>query len=166
MDNRIEVYSPGTLPPGVSLEKMRRLEPQSVQRNPIIVGVFRDLGSRYIERLGTGVRRMAAAMEALGLPRPHFDEMGSEFRVTLMGPGERFMAETVARPAWAEGLNDRQVEAVLYVGEHGRMTNREYQNLNGVSRETAKRDLRELVEKELLKPVGRGRGLYYVLTRL
>ena len=39
-DDRIEVYSPGTLPPGVSLEKMRRLEPQSVLRNPIIVGVF------------------------------------------------------------------------------------------------------------------------------
>jgi len=63
-DNRIEVYSPGTLPPGVSLEKMRRLEPQSVLRNPIIVGVFRDLGSRYIEQLGTGVPRMARAMEA------------------------------------------------------------------------------------------------------
>lgn len=39
-DDRVEVYSPGTLPPGVSLEKMRRLEPQSVLRNPIIVGVF------------------------------------------------------------------------------------------------------------------------------
>jgi hypothetical protein len=35
-DDRIEVYSPGPLPPGVSLEKMRRLEPQSVLRNPIV----------------------------------------------------------------------------------------------------------------------------------
>ena len=68
------------------------------------------------------------------------------------------MAEAEPRPAWANGLNERQIEAVLYVGEHGRMTNREYQDLNGVSRETAKRDLRELVEKELLKPKGRGRA--------
>lgn len=165
-DDRIEVYSPGPLPPGVSLEKMRRLEPQSVLRNPIIVGLFRDLGSRYIERLGTGIRRMALAMEGHGLPRPQFEEAGSEFRVTLMGPGERFMEEVAARPAWAEGLNERQVEAVLYVGEHGRITNREYQDLYGVSRETAKRDLRDLVDRELLTPVGRGRGLYYVLTRL
>ena len=165
-DDRIEVYSPGTLPPGVSLEKMRRLEPQSVLRNPIIVGVFRDLGSRYIERLGTGIRRMALAMEAHGLPCPRFEEVGSEFRVTLMGPGERFMEEAMVRPAWAEGLNERQVEAVLYVGEHGRITNREHQDLCGVSRETAKRDLRELVNVELLVPIGRGRGLHYVLTRL
>jgi predicted HTH transcriptional regulator len=51
------------LPPGVSLEKMRRLEPQSVLRNPIVVGVFRDLGERYIEQLGTGVLRIARAMD-------------------------------------------------------------------------------------------------------
>jgi len=165
-DDRIEVYSPGPLPPGVSLEKMRRLEPQSVLRNPIIVGLFRDLGSRYIERLGTGIRRMALAMEGHGLPRPQFEEAGSEFRVTLMGSGDRFMEEVAARPAWAEGLNERQVEAVLYAGEHGRITNREYRDLYGVSRETAKRDLRDLVDRELLTPVGRGRGLYYVLSRL
>lgn len=70
------------------------------------------------------------------------------------------------RPAWAEGLHERQVEAMLYVGEHGRISNREYQDLYGVSRETAKRDLRDLVDRGLLTPVGRGRGLCYVLTRL
>ncbi len=165
-DDRIEVYSPGSLPPGVSLEKMRRLEPQSVLRNPIVVGVFRDLGSRYIERLGTGVRRMAQAMAEQGLPRPRFEDVGSEFRVTLVGPGERFMEEVGKRPAWAKGLNERQVEAMLYAGEHGRITNRAYQDLCGVSRETVKRDLRELVRKKLLTSVGSGRGLYYVLTQL
>ncbi len=165
-DDRIEVYSPGPLPPGVSLEKMRRLESQSVLRNPIVVGVFRDLGSRYIERLGTGVRRMAADMEKHGLLRPRFEEVGSEFRVTLIGPGERFMQEMTARPTWAESLSERQVEAVLYMGEHGQITNREYRELYGVSREMAKRDLRELTDRGLLTPVGRGRGLYYVLTRL
>ena len=163
-DDRIEVYSPGTLPPGVSLEKMRRLEPQSVLRNPIIVGVFRDLGSRYIERLGTGVRRMALTMESHGLPKPQFEEVGSEFRVTLMGAGERFMAETVARPAWAEGLNERQVEAVLYVGEHGRITNREYRDRFGVSNYTAATDLKQLVEMQIMDTAGQGRGRYYRLS--
>jgi predicted HTH transcriptional regulator len=164
-DDRIEVYSPGTLPPGVSLEKMRRLEPQSVLRNPIIVGVFRDLGSRYIERLGTGIRRMALAMEGHGLPRPRFEEVGSEFRVTLMGPGERFMEEVTIRPAWAKGLSERQMEAVLYVGEHGRITAREHCALVGISDVTAYRDLKDLCEKELLVRHGKGRGTYYALAR-
>lgn len=163
-DDRIKVYSPGPLPPGVSLEKMRRLEPQSVLRNPIIVGVFRDLGSRYIERLGTGIRRMTLAMEGHGLPRPRFEEVGSEFRVTLMGPGGHFMEEVEKLPAWAEGLNERQIEAVLYVGEHGRITNREYRQLFGVSNYTAAIDLKELVEKQLLVAEGMGRGRYYRLA--
>jgi len=178
-DDRIEVYSPGILPPGVSLEKMRRLEPQSVLRNPIIVGVFRDLGSRYtvraantcgtpvrdgIERLGTGIRRMALAMEGHGLPRPRFEEVGSEFRVTLVGTGERFMAEVAARPTWAEGLNERQVEAVLYVGEHGRISRGEYAELLGVSSRTAARDLSDLVKRGILAFRGAGRGAYYMLT--
>ena len=163
-DDRVEVYSPGTLPPGVSLEKMRRLEPQSVLRNPIVVGVFRDLGSHYIERLGTGIRRMTLAMETHGLPRPRFEEVGSEFRVTLMGPGQRFMEETAARPAWAEGLNERQVEAVLYVGEHGGISNREYRELFNVSNYTAAMDLKDLVERRILAAEGMGRGRYYRLA--
>ncbi len=161
-DDRIEVYSPGTLPPGVSLEKMRRLESQSALRNPIVVGVFRDLGSRYIERLGTGVRRMAADMEAHGLPRPRFEEVGSEFRVTLLGPGEHFMAEVGELPPWAEGLHQRQVEAVLYAGEHGRITTAEYGDLVEVSDVTAYRDLNDLCEKGLLVRRGKGRGTHYV----
>lgn len=164
-DDRVEVYSPGTLPPGISLEKMRRLEPQSVLRNPIIVGVFRDLGSRYIERLGTGIRRMALAMEAHGLPRPRFEEVGSEFRVTLVGPGERFMEEVATRPAWAEGLNERQVEAVLYVGEHARITNREYRDLTSVSRRWATKELQEIVALGILAVRGSGRAIHYVLVR-
>ncbi len=162
-DDRIEVCSPGPLPPGVSLEKMRRLEPQSVLRNPIVVGVLRDLGSRYIERLGTGIRRMAQAMTDHGLPRPRFEVVGSEFRVTLLGPGERFMEEVNKRPAWAEGLSERQVEAVLYVGEHGRITNREYQALCEVSYDTAHRDLRELVARGLFERRGKGRSTHYTL---
>jgi predicted HTH transcriptional regulator len=70
--------------------------------------VFRDLGSRYTERLGTGIRRMALAMEGHGLPRPRFEEVGSEFRVALMGPGKRFMKEVATRPAWAKGCQTAQ----------------------------------------------------------
>lgn len=148
-------------------ETSRSSPPLPFSPSPCLrAGVFRDLGSRYIERLGTGVRRMAQAMAEHGLPRPRFEDVGSEFRVTLVGPGERFMEEVGKRPAWAKGLNERQVEAMLYAGEHGRITNRAYQDLCGVSRETVKRDLRELVRKKLLTSVGSGRGLYYVLTQL
>jgi ATP-dependent DNA helicase RecG len=168
-DDRIEFYSPGDLLPGVTVEKMQRLESQSKLRNPVIVEVFRDLGG-FIEKLalseanvmGTGIQRMARAMEEHGLLRPRFEELGGEFRVTLIGPGDRFM-EKGAVPEWVRGLNERQVTAMEHVAKQGRITNKEYQALFGVARGTALIDLNDLVTKGLLVARGAGRGKHYVL---
>lgn len=106
---------------------------------------------------------MAQAMTEHGLPRPHFEEAGSEFRVTLIGPGERFMGEIKTQPTWAKGLNERQVDAVLYVGKHGQISRREYTDLFGVSPRTAARDLNGLINREILALHGAGRGAHYLL---
>ena len=45
------------------------------------------------------------------------------------------------------GLNERQLKAVEYVKDKGEITNKEYQELNGVSKVTAYRDLTELIEQ-------------------
>jgi ATP-dependent DNA helicase RecG len=162
-DDRIEFYSPGDLLPGVTVEKMQRLESQSKLRNPVIVEVFRDLGG-FIEKMGTGIQRMARAMEEHELLRPRFEELGGEFRVTLIGPGDQFM-EKGAVPEWVRGLNERQVKVIKYVRQRGRMTNQEYQAFLGVSRSTAKKDLQALVTRGLLQQQGTGRYTHYVLTR-
>ena len=63
-----------------------------------------------------------------------------------------------------KGLNERQIKAVLYVKENGKITNKEYQNLNSVSRETSSRDLKSLVELGILKASGsKGAGSFFVL---
>lgn len=160
-DDRIEVYSPGLVPPGVTLEELRQLKSRSVLRNPAIVSVFRDLGG-FIEKLGTGIRRMAAVMQAQRLPKPQFDELSGEFLVTLIGPGERFMQEENSR-AWIKGLNSRQIQAVEYLMRKGRLTNTLYQELAGVGRTTAKKELQELVFKRIMKAQGSGRGFHYIL---
>lgn len=64
----------------------------------------------------------------------------------------------------ALGLNDRQQGAIVYLREQGQITNREYQSLFEVSYDTAHRDLRELLEKGLVKRRGKGRATYYVLS--
>ena len=47
-------------------------------------------------------------------------------------------------------LNDRQVKAVLFTKKKGKLTNSDYQTLNDVSRETATRDLKQLIDKQLI----------------
>ena len=47
-------------------------------------------------------------------------------------------------------MNERQIKAVLYAKEKGKITNSEYQKINNCSRATATRDLTELVQKDIL----------------
>lgn len=62
-------------------------------------------------------------------------------------------------------MNERQIKAVIYVKEKGKITNRDYQKEFSVSRQTATRDLTELVEKKLFKLQGTGKcDICYVLV--
>jgi len=63
------------------------------------------------------------------------------------------------------GLNGRQIKAVLFVKEKGKISNADYQELFSVSKATATRDLTELLDKyELLEKIGQtGAGASYIL---
>jgi len=64
------------------------------------------------------------------------------------------------------GLNERQIKAVMYVKEKGRITNKEYQQLiKNISRITATRNLTDLTIKGILKMIGTGkRQIHYELN--
>ena len=61
-------------------------------------------------------------------------------------------------------LNERQEAALVFVREHGRITNSDLQELApDVHPETIRRDLADLVEKSLLLRIGSKRATYYIL---
>jgi len=62
-------------------------------------------------------------------------------------------------------LNPRQQMLLDYLKVHGRMTRKEYAQLTGASVPTAARDLKEMVDRGLIKGIGPlARGRYYVLA--
>jgi ATP-dependent DNA helicase RecG len=63
------------------------------------------------------------------------------------------------------GLNDRQVQAVLWVKRHGSITNRQYRELNGVSNKTAYLELADLIRRGVLRQEGTGKTRRYVLSQ-
>ena len=158
--DRIEFYSPGRLPGHVTVQN---IVDERFSRNEVLVQVLADMG--YIERLGYGIDRMIKLMVDDGLALPQFRETANGFVVTLYGPGEEFAPQPASqRRAWRlMGLNERQMTALEYLGEHGRITNREYQALSPeVSSETVRRDLADLVERDLLLKIGKKRATYYI----
>lgn len=158
--DRIEFYSPGRLPGHITVEN---LVDERFSRNESIVQILSDMG--FIERLGYGIDRMIRLMDRAGLPRPRFEETVAGFQVTLVGHGEALISEDVDVLRWQHlGLNERQEQALAYLAERTRITNREYQQLcPDVSAETIRRDLADLVSKDLLLKIGDKRATYYIL---
>ena len=61
------------------------------------------------------------------------------------------------------GLNPRQVKAVLFVKDIGKITNSEYRDMNGVTDRTALRDLDELVSMNIFKKHGEKKNTHYTI---
>lgn len=144
--DRIEFVSPGNLPTGLTVELLGTI---SKQRNPMTYHLMRDMG--LVEGLATGIPRMRSAMRDANLPAPRFEELAGFFRVTLLnGTG----VDSV-------GLNKRQKEALAYLQENPIITSSQYRAMFDVSNPVAVADLNDLVERGILRKVGKTRGAYY-----
>jgi len=153
-DDRLEVTSPGGLPGYITIDNIVE---EHFSRNPRIVAGLFQWG--YIEELGLGIDRMIEDMVTAGHPPPRFRATPYSFTVTLENVRER-----PEIPAWMRDMNERQLRALNYIREHGRITNREYRALcPDVSAETIRLDLADLVKKGILIKVGAKRGTYYIL---
>jgi ATP-dependent DNA helicase RecG len=156
-DTKMFVWNHGTLPEGITLDKLTKPH-SSFPRNPILAeACFRG---GYIDSWGSGIMKIIDSCRQAGLPTPTLEEDGGGFKVTLFK--DNLVEEQLVRL----GLNLRQVKAVSYVKEKGKITNKEYQEINSVSRQTASNDLSEITDKyRIFVNIGVGAGSYYEINR-
>lgn len=156
-DNHFNIWNEGELPAGISLDSLKRQHP-SRPRNLLIADVCFKAG--YIDAWGSGTLKIISTCKEAGLPDPEIIEQDGGILVTLFK--NKYSAEQLKKM----NLNGRQLGAVLYLLEKGSITNTEYQEINGISRQTATRDLKELVEKfKILRREGiTGSGTSYTLN--
>ena len=155
-DDELIVWNPGGLPLGLTLEDLYKPHP-SVLRNKGIGGIFYDMG--LIEQWGSGIEKMRKTCIKAGIPEPQFEEHQG-FRVIFRK--DIYTEEYLQKI----GLKERQIKAVIYVKEKGRITNTDYQKLVNVSKPMATIDLKALVEKRIFMKLGvTGRGTEYVMTK-
>ena len=156
-DDHMWFWNPGGLPDGITIEDLKK-EHASRPRNKLIAMTFYYAG--LIERWGTGTKRIVDLCKEQGLPEPEFKEEFGGFSVVFWKDiyNEEYLRKL--------GLSERQIKAVLYVKENGKITNREYQKINNCSRNTASNDLKKLVLKGVLKESGKkGAGSYYEIAQ-
>jgi len=78
--DRVEISSPGGLPPGLKPEEFGT---KSVHRNRLIAEMFQRIGE--VERVGAGIRKMRDAVKAAGLRPPRF-KFTTFFTITFWRP--------------------------------------------------------------------------------
>jgi len=152
-DDRLEVWNPGCLPSGLTIEKLKTKH-DSIPRNPLIARAF--FWVKYVEEVGTGTNKIVKWCKEWKLPEPEFEETGTSFVLTFR---RFYVSESLL-----EILNERQKKAVRYLMEKGKITNREYQRLcAGLNRETIRKDLNDLINRKIIIRKGEKKGAYYEL---
>jgi len=151
-DDKINIWNEGVLPEGLSLESLHRSH-SSKPRNPIIADVCFKGG--LIDAWGRGTIKIIDACKQAELPEPQLIERDGGFLVTL------FKNNLDVEQLVKVGLNPRQLKAVQYVKEKGKITNKEYQEINSIAKPSATRELSELVTKGIFVNKGKGAGSFY-----
>ena len=155
--DQITIWNNGELSRKLTIAKLQKKH-SSYPRNELIADVFYK--ASYIEAWGHGTVKMMTECKKAGLPEPLYEEDGGGMLVTFRK--DIYTEESLQKL----GLTDRQLKAVLFAKERGRITNREYQQLAGVKERFATMEMNELVSKGILQKIGTtGRGTYYAAVK-
>ncbi|MDD3641681.1 MAG: ATP-binding protein, partial [Atribacterota bacterium] len=154
-DDKIWIWNPGKLPSELKVDDLKK-DHSSYPRNPLIANVFYLAG--YIERWGSGTKRIVDLCKEQGLPEPEYKEEQGGFSVWFF---KDIYTEEILQKM---GLNERQIKAVLYVKGKGKITNKEYQQICSVKKRQTTDDLKELENMKIFERIGTtGKGTYYKL---
>ena len=144
-DDRIMIWNFGTLLYPMTFDDLKRKH-SSHPRNPILADVFFKGG--LIESWGRGTIKIINECKKAGLPTPKITEMTDGIVVTLYK--NIYIKEHLSKFE----LNERQLEALLLWKEKGEIVTNLYAEKFGIEGRTARRDITELVEKDLLIKTG------------
>ena len=165
-DDHIEVRSPGLPPPPVTLEQLRQHKSIHFSRNPMIVRVLADHG--YLREIGEGIPRMFQEMEHHGLRPPEFSAEGFFFVVTLRNtPVYDEQTLRWLNQFAASQINFRQRRLLAYAYCHGKaFSTAEYERIAEVDRDTAYREIRNLMKSGIVAPLKPKSRSYRIIERL
>ncbi len=135
------IWNEGRLPEDWTIKNLLQNH-SSRPNNPDIANAF--FRSGYVESWGRGISKIEEQCAAAGLPAPQFSPNGSDFWVTFRK--DIYNKEDLSQL----GLNERQVDALIFYKSKGEITSSEYAAKYNITDRTARTDLTELVEKEIL----------------
>src|SRR5690554_30458 len=151
-NDRIMIWNDGQLPDNWTISNLLKKHASKPYNPDIANTLFR---SGYIESWGRGIEKMMNYCLETGIPVPNYSFEGSDFLVEFRKDiyHEEYLIDL--------GLNERQIEALLFFKSSRVITNSEYQTKFEISERTARYDLANLVERKLLLKSGDKKSTKY-----
>jgi ATP-dependent DNA helicase RecG len=164
--DRLTIINPGGLHGPVSIDRLGEAGVSS-SRNATMMRVLEDTpipsaGHLVCENRGSGIGAMLAALREAGMSPPDFVDGVATFRVTF--PNHTlFDQETLEWLAsiGADELSDNQRVGLALLRNGQSLSNEVYRKFNNVDSRIATRELRELVQRGLIRSVSSGRWTTY-----
>ncbi len=172
-DDRLEIWNPGGLPVGITLDDLRKPH-SSVLRNKGIARVLYDIG--WVENWGSGMDKMLRECRDAGLPEPELEEHQNGFRITFrstrivgrIGAGGAVTGavsgaafSSVKRPVY------RRMMRILKVLQSAEKTNvTGLTEATGIPRRTLQRDLAFLKKHGVVEFAGAAKTGGYAIAPL
>ncbi len=115
--NRIEVISPGGLPSGLEPAELGR---KSVRRNPLVADLLHRI--EFIEKAGTGIRRIRDEAREQGCPEPEFNTQGTFFVVVFRpDPEVRALEDQVPGEVTIQDTGQVAIQVTMQVSPEVRL---------------------------------------------
>ena len=137
-EDRVEIASPGGFPPGLKKEDFGNI---SIRRNELIADIFSK--TIYVEKIGSGIKRMRKACSSQGNPLPVFEI--DNFFIIKFYFNKKTVEKTVEKIIDAIKLNSG-------------VTQSELEKLTGLTRRGVEWNLLRLKEKGIIERVGADKG--------
>ncbi len=158
-DNRLEITSPGKLPMGQTLERMK--EGYSQIRNEALAYAFSYMN--LIEHWGSGIPRIIGKVKAAGLREPEF--IGGEVDLRINIYRDQNNANGVKNGVELAVIDamDQSQKLLKIVAENPTATQAQYAQQLGVSKRTVSRIFADLQERGVLEQQGTRRKAKWVI---
>jgi ATP-dependent DNA helicase RecG len=172
--DHIQFYNPGNLPDTISIEQLRTNEYISKPRNRQIAKTIKEMG--WIERYGTGIKRVRRMFVEYGLTEPIFKEETDGMLVTVFGLSfdentrkfeDREIDEGGAiggaiGGAMEEILTDRQIEILNIIKNNPSISYRVLSKQLNINESAVLKHLDSLKKKGLIEREGKTRGYWKI----
>ena len=147
-DDRIEIYSPGGMVSGISLEGKDLLKIPSKRRNPILADIFSRL--KYMERRGSGFKKILADYEGQvefdETKMPVFEADNDDFTLTLynLNYGTNYATQVKQNGTQGDTQDDTQEKIIKMIEENPRVSTSDMAKRLGIGIATVKRKIKKM----------------------